>query len=118
MIIDDSSVIRKVAKHILSGSDMLVIEAETASQALAMCQEQMPDVILVDSMLTDMPAVDCIRSLLALSHGAKPHIVLCVCELDVGAIMRAKRAGAAGYVFKPFTRPQLLASLKELQLAA
>lgn len=118
MIIDDSSVIRKVAKHILSGPDMFVIEAESASEALGMCREELPDIILIESMLPDMPAVECIRSLLALATDRKPHIVLCVCEFDIGAIMRAKRAGASGYMFKPFTRPQLLADFDELQSAA
>ena len=37
MFVDDSSVIRKVAKRILGGPDLLVVEAATGYDALDMC---------------------------------------------------------------------------------
>jgi two-component system, chemotaxis family, chemotaxis protein CheY len=118
MIVDDSSVIRKVAKRILGGPDMLVIEAGSAAEALYMCEADMPDVIIVDGSLPDMPTVDFIRQALAIEGTVKPQIVICVTEFDVGAIMRAKRAGAKGYILKPFNRPQLLDRFRAMELAA
>ena len=44
MIGDDSSVIRKVAKRILGGPDMVVVEAGGGREALAMCAADMPDI--------------------------------------------------------------------------
>lgn len=118
MIVDDSSVIRKVAKRILNGPDMIVVEAATAGEALSMCYVEMPDIIVVDSSLPDMSTADFIREAMATDVGLKPHIVLCMTEFDVGAIMRAKRAGAKGYILKPFNRPQLLERFREMQIAA
>lgn len=118
MIVDDSSVIRKVAKRILGGPDMLVIEAASAEEALYLCEADMPHVIIVDGSLPDMSAVDFIRGALAIPAEVKPQIVLCVTEFDVGAIMRAKRAGAVGYILKPFNRPQLLDRFRAMDLAA
>lgn len=118
MIVDDSSVIRKVAKRILSSPAIYVIEAGSGSEALAMCSADLPNVIIVDATLPDMSGIDFIRQAMALAAPAKPHIVLCVTEFDVGTIMRAKRAGAQGYMFKPFTRPQLLEQFREIQIAA
>ena len=118
MIVDDSSVIRKVAKRILGGPDMLVVEAATAGDALSMCSAEMPDIIIADASLPDMDTVDFIRRVMGLDEAEKPHVVVCMAEFDVGAIMRAKRAGARGYVLKPFNRPQLLERFRELQLAA
>lgn len=118
MVVDDSSVIRKVAKRILNGPDMLVVEAASGGDALAMCRSDMPDIIVVDTSLPDMPAVDFIRQAAGLSDRVKPHIVICMTEFDVGAIMRAKRAGAKGYILKPFDRPQLLERFREMQIAA
>lgn len=118
MIVDDSSVIRKVAGRILSGSDMIVEEAATGGDALVMCAAQMPDIIIVDARLPDMAADDLIRRLAALNAFARPHIVLCMTEFDVGAIMRAKRAGAKGYILKPFNRSQLLERFRDMDLAA
>ena len=106
MIVDDSSVIRTVAKRILATSGSLVIEAASGREALDLCAQDMPDVILVSSKLPDMNVVDFIRA--AANDRNKPRIILSLTEMDVGAIMRAKRAGAQGYVLKPFSRTQLL----------
>ena len=117
MFVDDSSVIRKVAKRILGGPDMLVAEAGSALEALDMCRAEMPDIIVVDSMLPDMSTVEFIKRTLALSEHHKPQIMVCLTEVDIGAIMRAKRAGAQGYLLKPFNRAQLLERFRQLQAA-
>ena len=118
MIVDDSSVIRKVAKRILSGPEMLVVEAASGMEALAMCAAEMPDIIIVDTSLPDMIAVDFIRQAMVTDERVKPHIVVCMTEFDVGAIMRSKRAGAKGYILKPFNRTQLLDRFREMRIAA
>ena len=118
MIIDDSNVIRKVAKRILGSPELLVIEAGSGGEALAMCAEQAPDTIIVDSVLPDMSTVAFIQEALATAEGTKPTIIVCMTEFDIGAIMRAKRAGARGYILKPFNRPQLLERFRQIQAAA
>lgn len=118
MIVDDSSVIRKVAKRILTGPDLLVVEAGSAGEALTLCSTDMPDIVVADASLPDSDTVDFIRSLMAIEGSSKPRVVLCMTEFDVGAIMRSKRAGACGFILKPFNRPQLLERFRELQLAA
>jgi len=118
MIVDDSSVIRKVARRILGGPDMIVVEAGSGGEALSMCSAEMPDIIVVDTSLPDMAAVDFIRQAVALDERFRPHVVICMTEFDVGAIMRAKRAGAKGYILKPFNRAQLLERFREMQIAA
>lgn len=118
MIVDDSSVIRKVAKRILTGPEMMVVEASTGAQALDMCTAQMPDIIVVDGGLTDMTTVEFIRQAVAIPSVVRPRIMICLPQFDLGAIMRAKRAGAAGFVLKPFNRPQLLERFRQFQAAA
>ncbi len=118
MFIDDSSVIRKVAKRILNGPDMLVIEAESGNDALHMCDNDMPDVIVVDGGLPDMTAEEFIRRVRAIPSPIRPQIAISLVEVDIGAIMRAKRAGAQGYILKPFNRPQLLERFRQLDMAA
>jgi two-component system chemotaxis response regulator CheY len=118
MFIDDSSVIRKVAKRILNGPDVLVIEAESGSDALYMCDNDMPDLIVVDGGLPDMSAEEFIRRVRAIPSPIRPQIAISLIEVDIGAIMRAKRAGAQGYTLKPFNRPQLLERFRQLDMAA
>ena len=118
LIVDDSSVIRKVAKRILASAEMMVTEAANGQEAIDMSAHEMADIIIIDSSLPDMDSSDLVRRLMALPAEFKPHILLCLSELDLGAIMRAKRAGAKGYMLKPFTRSQLLEHFREFRFAA
>ena len=99
-------------------ADMAVLEAATGSDALATCADYLPEIVVVDARLPDMAAEDLIRRIATLDPGYKPQIILCVTEFDVGAIMRARRAGAKGHMMKPFNRAQLLERFRDLELAA
>ena len=118
LLVDDSAVIRKVAKRILGSPELAIMEASTGFEAVAMCAADMPDIIVVDGALHDMTAVEFIRRVRAIEAPVKPQIAICLTEVDIGAIMRAKRAGAQGYLLKPFNRPQLLDRFRNLQKAA
>ncbi|MDX8454349.1 response regulator [Mesorhizobium sp. VK9D] len=118
LFVDDSSVIRKVAKRILGGSDLIVVEAASGVEAAEICASDMPDVIVIDGGLADIQAADLIRRLRAMESPIKPQILVSLVEVDVAAIMRAKRAGAQGYLLKPFNRAQLLESFRVLKIAA
>jgi two-component system chemotaxis response regulator CheY len=118
MFVDDSSVIRKVAKRILNSPELLVIEAESGRDALDMCEADLPDIIVVDGSLPDMPVEEFIRRVRAIPSQIRPQIAVSLIEVDIGAIMRAKRAGAQGYLLKPFNRPQLLERFRQLDKAA
>src|SRR6185312_2011169 len=117
MFVDDSSVIRKVAKRILGGPDMLVIEASTGPEALEMCAADMPDIVVVDGTLEDMQAEEFIRNVRTLETAITPQILISLIEVNIGAIMRAKRAGAQGYLLKPFNRSQLIERFRMLNAA-
>lgn len=118
MIVDDSAVIRKVVKRILSDIDMTVVEAENGSSALGFCGAEMPDIIVLDSNLPDMQPNDVISTIRGMPNGKKPRIILCLPEVDLVKIMRAKRAGASGYILKPFDRSLLLAHFSQIAAAA
>ena len=107
LLVDDSSVIRKVARRILSETITEFAEASTGREALEICVARIPDVILLDHDLPDMTALEILSKLRAMPGGNRPRIILCLYELDVPRIMRAKRAGADGYILKPFDRAYL-----------
>ena len=118
LFVDDSAVVRKVAKRILGGPDLQVMEASTGFDAISICIGDMPDIIVVDGGLPDMTAVEFIRRVRGIDSPVKPQIAVCLAEVDIAAIMRAKRAGAQGYLLKPFNRPQLLDRFRVFQTAA
>lgn len=118
LIVDDSGVVRKVAKRILESEGYLVTEASTGSEALGLCRGEMPETIILDTTLPDMSSIDFIGEALRIPSATKPRIIVCLVQIDVPTIMRAKRAGAAGYILKPFNRPQLLKRFREFVMAA
>lgn len=107
LIIDDSPVIRKVAKRFLQDLNYIIVEAENGADALMKCRGAMPDVMMLDHTLPDMTTQEFLEAMKRQSPGKLPVILLCTTQLDVVRIMKAKRAGATGYVLKPFTRATL-----------
>jgi len=117
LFVDDSSVIRKVAKRILGGPELMFAEASTGLDAIDMCEAEMPDIIVLDAVLPDMLIADAIRRIRAIPSPVVPHIAISLVEMDVGAIMRAKRAGAQSYILKPFDRAQLVEKFRAMMAA-
>jgi len=104
LVVDDSSVIRKVARRILEDMGFTIREAEDGAQALNRCAEQMPDAILLDWNMPVMDGLQFLQELRSAPGGNGPKVVFCTTENDAGQIARALRAGADEYIMKPFDR--------------
>ncbi|ACK82674.1 MAG: PleD family two-component system response regulator [Methylobacteriaceae bacterium] len=111
LIVDDSAVIRKVARRILETLDFSVRDAEDGATALVMCAEAMPTVILLDWNMPNMDGYEVLRLLRQSPLGDQPKVLFCTTENDVGAIARALHAGADEYIMKPFDREIMMAKL-------
>ncbi|WP_336485531.1 response regulator [Methylobacterium nigriterrae] len=117
LIVDDSAVIRKVARRIIENLDLNVREAEDGAKAMEQCSEAMPDVILLDWNMPNMDGYAFLRALRQAPGGDRPKVLFCTTENDVGAIARALHAGADEYIMKPFDRDILTAKLEQVGLA-
>jgi len=118
LIIDDSSVVRKVARRILEDLDYEVDEAEDGQEAFEKCRAKMPDTILLDWQMPIMSGLEFLKHLRAYIGGEAPHIVYCTVENDIGAIAMARKAGANDYMMKPFDRAILAAKFDPAIIAA
>ena len=116
LIVDNSSVIRKVARRILEGLDFQIVEAENGEEAIESCQTQMPDAILLDWNMPKMDGYDFLRVLRRLPGGDRPKVVFCTTENDVAHIARALHAGANEYIMKPFDKDIVEAKFQEVGL--
>lgn len=104
MVVDDSSVVRKVARRILEDMDFVVTEAEDGQEAYDKCRANMPDCILLDWNMPIKSGLEFLRELRGFSGGETPKVVFCTTENDVGHIAMALKAGANEYIMKPFDR--------------
>ena len=117
LIVDDSRVIRKVSRHILESLNFVVDEACNGREALACCEENMPEVILLDWNMPVMSGIEFIKLLRQSGHDDQPKIVFCTTENDVAHIRAAIEAGADEYVMKPFDRETLQIKLQLVGVA-
>ncbi|MAZ16836.1 MAG: hypothetical protein CL535_10980 [Ahrensia sp.] len=118
LIVDGSSVVRKVAKRILASDQDMVTEAEIGRSALDLVADESPEVLLVDGDLQDMDVTEFIRRVRAMSAMRQPRIIVMMNEMNLVLMTKAKRAGADDYLLKPFDRQQLMRGLHEFANAA
>jgi two-component system, chemotaxis family, chemotaxis protein CheY len=105
LIADQSDVVRKVGKRILSAMDFDVSEASGFESAVLQCIQALPSILIVDGGMEG--AIDLITYVRSLPGGAKTRIYYCVVTADLKKMMVGKRAGADDFLLKPFDRKTL-----------
>ena len=116
LVVDDSRVIRKVARRVLEDIGFEIAEAADGMEALAWCRAAMPDAVLLDWNMPVMTGIEFIIKLRQREGGNAPKVVFCTTENDVGHIAKAMRAGADEYIMKPFDREIVEAKFAEVGL--
>jgi two-component system chemotaxis response regulator CheY len=116
LVVDDSRVIRKVARRILEEIGFDIAEASDGMEALAWCRAAMPDAILLDWNMPVMTGIEFLRQLRREPGGEGPKVVFCTVENNVERIREALDAGAAEYIMKPFDGDIIAAKFAEAGL--
>ena len=119
LVVDDSKVIRKVARHILESMAFAVEEAADGQEALTFCRANRPDVILLDWNMPVMSGREFLGAFNDLDYGheERPRVVFCTTENSIDHIRAAIEAGADEYVMKPFDRETLEGKLQLVGVA-
>lgn len=102
LVVDDSRVVRKVARKILEELSFSITEAEDGEKAVACCADKMPDAVLLDWNMPVMSGIEFLKRLRGMAGGEMPKVVFCTTENDLGHIQEALQFGANEYIMKPF----------------
>jgi two-component system chemotaxis response regulator CheY len=116
MIVDDSHIIRLVHAKMMQRLGFRVTQMTNGPEALTACEQDMPDVVMVDWNMPEMDGLDFIIALRRLPQGSKPKILLCTIENNPALIQQALSAGADQYIMKPFDRDILISELAAIGL--
>ena len=114
LVVDDSRVIRTVARRIMEALRYSVDEAEDGMGALRAVREKMPDLIFLDWNLPSIKGVEFVKSARGQQEGGHPVILCATTENDTGEIASAVAAGANDYIMKPFDAAQIAAKLADI----
>ncbi len=108
LVIDEFSVVRKVAFRILTLAGYEVHSAPSPDEALGLLDASGPvDIAIVSATLPDCPVDEAIRIVRSHGNGAGAIVLASLVEAQLGLMTRAKRAGAKGFVYRPFDRASL-----------
>src|SRR6202049_3885325 len=110
LIIDDSSVMRKIVERSLrqAGIDLVqVLEAGNGAEALAVLQENPVDLILCDLNMPVMDGLEFIKQLPGVANAKDVPVVMITTEGSESHVVQALSCGARGYIRKPFTPEQV-----------
>ena len=114
LVVDDSSVIRKVARRILEGLDFQIVEAEDGAKALDACKRAMPEAVLLDWNMPVMDGITLIQNVRKdPAHKNKPILMLTT-EGLASKKQEGRAAGATGWIVKPFDPEKLLQTVAKV----
>lgn len=116
LIVDDSRVVRKVARRIISDLGFECEEAEDGQKALDFCKTKMPDAVILDWNMPIMSGIEFLEMLRTLKNGGHPKVIVCTTENDQKHIQRAVQAGSDEYIMKPFDSEILEIKLRQVGL--
>jgi len=102
LIVDDSKVVRMVARKILESLNFQIEEADNGLIAMDYCKHGMPDAILLDWNMPVMNGIEFLKALRRMQGGDRPVVVFCTTQNSLRQIEEAIGAGANEYIMKPF----------------
>ena len=110
LIVDDSSVMRKIVERSLrqAGLEIVqVLEASNGAEALVVAQNSALDLILSDINMPTMDGLEFVRRLRDVENAKNVPVIMITTEAGESAVVQALSNGARGYIRKPFTPEQI-----------
>ena len=110
LIVDDSSVMRKIVERSLrqAGLELTEVrEAGNGAEALGVVQENPVDLILCDINMPVMDGLEFVRQLQSMDNAKGVPVVMITTEGSESHVVQALSFGARGYIRKPFTPDQV-----------
>lgn len=111
LIVDDNRIIREVLRGLIRHDDQLQVVGVAANgeSALEMIAQLKPDLVCCDVLMPGLDGIAVLRAIHAAHPGTRVIVVSGESRPDV--VSRALKAGASGFVVKPFNAEKVLRSI-------
>ena len=114
LTVDDSTSMRQMVRATLQSAGYGVVEAADGQEALAFAQGNAVDLVISDVNMPLMDGITLVQKLRQLPAYRLTPLLLLTTESSQEKKMEGKKAGATGWIVKPFNPTQLLATLTRL----
>jgi len=112
LIADDSEFMRNLLREILEGDFEIVGEAENGVEAVDLYNEHNPDIVMMDIVMPIRSGIEATDEITGADPDAK--VIMCTSVGQEEKMKEAIKAGASGYITKPFQKPNVLEAINDV----
>ncbi|MEI6861567.1 MAG: response regulator [Verrucomicrobiota bacterium] len=112
LVVDDDRVNRRILHGILQTAGYVIAEAGSGEEALVLCEEFQPELVLLDVMLPGLDGFATCRELIKRHGKAAPPVIFITAKNASDDIVEGLEAGGVDYVPKPFRQNEVLARIR------
>ena len=112
LIADDSEFMRNLLREILEEEHEIVGEAENGVEAVDIYEEQSPDLVMMDIVMPIRDGIEATAQIKDADPGA--NVIMCTSVGQEEKMKAAVKAGADGYITKPFQKPSVIQAIRDV----
>jgi two-component system chemotaxis response regulator CheY len=112
LLVDDSEFMRNLLREILEEEFEIVGEAENGVEAIELYKEHAPDLVMMDIVMPIRDGIEATSEIKEADPSA--HIIMCTSIGQEEKMKRAVKAGADGYITKPFQKPSVMDAISDV----
>jgi len=115
LLVDDSEFMRNLLREILEEEFEIADEAENGVEAVEMYKEYDPDLVMMDIVMPIRDGIEASAEIKQFDGGA--HVIMCTSIGQEEKMKKAVKAGADGYITKPFQKPSVMDAISDVLTA-
>jgi two-component system chemotaxis response regulator CheY len=113
LVVDDAAFMRMMVKNILSANGHEIVgEAGDGVQSLEKYEQLKPDLVTMDIVMPQLDGIEATKEIVRSHPNAR--IVMCTAVGQQGKVLEAMKAGAKGYIIKPFQAPKVIEEINNV----
>jgi two-component system, cell cycle response regulator DivK len=114
LYVEDNEFNRKIVRHLLGRTSYRLLEAVDGEAGVAAAHEAVPDLVIMDIQLPKLSGLEATRQLRADPATAAIPVIVITSFALAGDEEKARAAGAAAYLAKPYSPRELLQMIRQL----
>jgi two-component system chemotaxis response regulator CheY len=112
LIADDSEFMRNLLREILEEDHTIVGEVENGVEAVEVFKEEKPDLVMMDIVMPIRDGIEATDEIK--STDPNSNVIMCTSVGQEEKMKEAVKAGADGYITKPFQKPSVMEAIQDV----